>query len=271
MENMDTTNILELQEDLNDPKLKQSLDPYILHNPRKPRSKDQAREIAKRLLASVDISANPVDAYIKLLEKAIHDTAEAEIALKKMEEEMLRLRQVSITDELTGILNRRGFRQELERALERAKRNNQAGLLIMIDLNDFKEINDTHGHKAGDLVLSSAANLLKQNIRRVDSAARLGGDEFAVILAATDPILGREKALLIDHELNTLVVSWNGKKIPVSASVGIEVYDRDSTLDDVLHQADMKMYELKKNNKPAYLERIDPILCQPEGYPYLGK
>ncbi|WP_420549676.1 GGDEF domain-containing protein [Curvivirga sp.] len=232
-----------------------------------------ARDIALQLLNSVDDKADPIDAYCKLLENAIHDAAKAEQALAEMEAEVSRLKEASITDDLTGILNRRGFRHELQRAIERAIRRNENGLLLMIDLNEFKAINDTHGHKAGDLVLCAVASHLKNNIRLVDTAARLGGDEFAVILTGTDRILGMEKAMQIDHELNALAVSWKGIPIPISASVGVEHYDSNSKIDTVLHEADLRMYALKRKSEdePYFIDHDDPASLQPEGYPYLGR
>src|SRR5258708_38522779 len=85
---------------------------------------------------------------------------------------------LSVTDELTQIKNRRGFMTDLQRALAESKRNGNGGVLLMIDLDGFKAINDTHGHAAGDEVLIHAAGVLNGHIRPSDTVARLGGDEF---------------------------------------------------------------------------------------------
>src|SRR3546814_15652160 len=84
--------------------------------------------------------------------------------------------------EMTGLLNRRGFGLELSRALARARRQNESGLLVMCDLDNFKAINDTYGHPAGDAILRAVGKALKRNTRESDYVARVGGDEFAVIM-----------------------------------------------------------------------------------------
>src|SRR3546814_1418393 len=81
---------------------------------------------------------------------------------------------------MTGLLNRRGFGLELSRALARARRQNESGLLVMCDLDNFKAINDTYGHPAGDAILRAVGKALKRNTRESDYVARVGGDEFAV-------------------------------------------------------------------------------------------
>lgn len=256
MDNFEPTISLGLTEESVEQYIHRIQGSYKFNKRQIPACHNAARDVALRMLENVEKHDNPIEAYSKLLERALNDIAKAEEKQKNLEHEIERLRQISVTDDLTGILNRRGFRNELEKAISQASRLNYSGILIMIDLNEFKDINDTHGHKAGDLVLCSVAHLLSQNIRKSDTAARLGGDEFAVILAGTDLEAGAEKANKIDQILNSHTVSWNGERIYVSASTGIEIFSKNSDINEILHNADMRMYELKRDQKPADLNLV---------------
>ena len=220
----------------------------ILINDESEEENSQIRAVTSRLLASIDPEMEPDVAYKKLLEGAIRDAASAQEALEKLGRELTRLRRLSVTDEVTGILNRRGFRKALERSLERARRHNESGILLMIDLDGFKQINDGFGHVAGDLVLASVATLLSRQTRQLDAVARIGGDEFAVILTGTSEELGTRKAQQLSDSLNALTVPWRGQSIKVGASVGIEIYGPDTSAEVILHQADVNMYNAKRTD-----------------------
>lgn len=204
------------------------------------------RAVAARLLATIDPNAEPGPSYRRLLESAIKDAVDAQEALEKVGRELARLRELSVTDDVTGALNRRGFRRALERSLERARRHNETGMLLLVDLDGFKQVNDTFGHTAGDLVLTAVGTLLKKHTRKLDAVARIGGDEFAVLLANTDVTNGTSKARTLGQALNSLVVPWQGKGIQVAASVGLETYDANTDADQVMHKADVKMYRSKR-------------------------
>ena len=218
--------------------------------------RNQLRAVTNRLLSAIDPDSDPDVAYRKLLEGAIRDAASAQEALEKLGRELTRLRRLSVTDEVTGILNRRGFRKALERSLERARRQNESGILLMIDLDGFKQINDTFGHTAGDLVLASVATLLSRQTRQLDAVSRLGGDEFAVILTGTSQDLGTRKAKQLSDSLNALTVPWRGQSIKVAASVGIEYYGPDTDADAIMHQADLNMYSSKRSDTAPMTVRL---------------
>lgn len=190
--------------------------------------------------------ARPGGSYHRLLREALTAAAEARGELAAKTREVERLRRLSITDEATGVLNRRGFDQALERAVARLQRTGETGLLLVIDLNGFKATNDRYGHRAGDLVLAAVATLLSRHTRSTDAVARLGGDEFAVILGGADPIAGRIKANRLEVALNALVVPWQGERIAVSASVGVVDYGEADEPADVVHRADLDMYHQKR-------------------------
>ncbi len=154
--------------------------------------------------------------------------------------------RLALTDELSGLLNRRGFEAELKRAMQGARRYREQGVLIYVDLDAFKPINDTFGHAAGDAVLRRVSNLLSENVRGTDFVGRLGGDEFAVLLTRTTWEAGLKRAEAFDEMLNNTFVDWLGRAIAVSASLGFQTYGPDDDLTEILNAADNAMYETKR-------------------------
>jgi diguanylate cyclase (GGDEF)-like protein/PAS domain S-box-containing protein len=153
-------------------------------------------------------------------------------------------------DALTKLPNRFLFQNRLKEALPRAKRNNKSMALFFIDLDHFKEINDTLGHEMGDEVLKEASKRLKSVIREVDTLARLGGDEFTVILE--DLIQKSDISAIaqkITHILSS-VMHIDGHELYISSSIGISVFPDDATnTKDLIRYADAAMYRAKENGR----------------------
>ena len=180
---------------------------------------------------------------LSLLEATNTKLAEAQKRIEDLERQ-------STHDELTSILNRRGFMESFDKEMDRIGRNHsEGGLLIMVDLDNFKTINDTYGHQAGDAALKLVAKTLQSNSRTMDSCARLGGDEFVLLLTDT----AREKALAraqnLIKQLNSLSLVWYGAEIPVRASLGLKDYKKGDTIDGIFGEADAKLYDNKRANK----------------------
>ena len=172
--------------------------------------------------------------------------AEAEETINQQQERIAYLEGLTMTDELTGLVNRRGFNLHLKRELAAARRQGQGGgVLVMIDLDGFKAINDTHGHLAGDAYLRQVARLLQSHVREHDVVARLGGDEFALLLTNTDPVAGAARAAELAALANREQASWNGTALPIRFSVGVQPYGPADQEDEVIRRADMKMYRNK--------------------------
>jgi len=175
--------------------------------------------------------------------------AQAQAAEQKIAEQKKRLaflERLAVTDELTGLLNRRGFEQEIRRTMEGAKRYQEKGVLIFIDLDAFKPINDTHGHAAGDAVLRHLGELLLKNVRGTDSVGRLGGDEFAILLTRSTWGDGLKRAEFFDKLVNGTSITWNGEVVEVRASFGFQTYGPDDDLSQLLKTADEAMYISKR-------------------------
>ena len=209
--------------------------------------------VTERLLEAVDPENRTDNALRRLLERALTAAAEAEGRISELHTEMEQLRTLSITDETTGLLNRRGFGEALSRAIDRGRRYGETGALLLIDLDGFKAVNDTHGHAAGDHVLLLVSRVLRECVRSIDDVARIGGDEFAVLLNHTPPRHAEHRASVIEEYLNGLVAPWRGKNIQVRASIGSHCFTADADAQDVFDRADGAMYVKKRGGGP-YLE-----------------
>ena len=149
-------------------------------------------------------------------------------------------------DPLTGLYNRRRFHQELERQLVYVRRYGEPGALVLLDLDGFKGINDTLGHRAGDEVLQEVARALRSMVRETDVPARLGGDEFAVLVPRTDLQTARALAQQVLDGLRQRTVMLNDEPVRLTASLGIAAFPADGdTVDTLLAQADVALYAPK--------------------------
>ncbi len=129
--------------------------------------------------------------------------------------------ELSLKDPLTGLANRRHFRAVLEREIDRVTRSGEAALLLMLDIDHFKKVNDTHGHLAGDVVLQSVARTLAACVRPMDTLARYGGEEFAVVLPACQAAFGRVVAERIRRAVASTPIRISPSvELNVSVSVG---------------------------------------------------
>jgi diguanylate cyclase len=161
-----------------------------------------------------------------------------------------RLSAMSITDELTGLYNRRGFINLSEQQLKIAERTKKNLLLFFVDLDKMKQINDKLGHQEGDKALIKVANILKETFRKSDIIGRMGGDEFAVLTIDTTSETGETLMNRLHKSLDNYSKS-EGRKYKLSLSIGIARYapETPSTSEELLAQADTLMYEDKKRKK----------------------
>jgi diguanylate cyclase (GGDEF)-like protein/PAS domain S-box-containing protein len=151
-------------------------------------------------------------------------------------------------DFLTGLFNRRHFEQELTKETNRASRYGAPGAVLAIDLDNFKDVNDTFGHKAGDDVLKGVAGLLRERLRQTDIVARIGGDEFAVLLPQTDADHAQRVADELVKALGRQMAVLADRSIHITASIGITLFDGLTDI-EVLAYADLAMYEAKETGR----------------------
>jgi diguanylate cyclase (GGDEF)-like protein len=157
------------------------------------------------------------------------------------------LKSHAYRDHLTGLANRALLEDRCQLAMERAKRSQNSFAMLMVDLDRFKEINDTYGHAAGDVVLTNVGLRLAGSVRTVDTVARLGGDEFVLLIESINERseLTRIGQKLIDR-LSERVALEPGKEVSVGASIGFSIFPDDgNTTSELLAVADQSMYQCK--------------------------
>lgn len=159
------------------------------------------------------------------------------------------LEHAALTDGLTGMHNRRYFDDALREYLEEFRRIDRPIGLMILDLDHFKQVNDTHGHDVGDEVLKAVAICLKDMTRYHDIVARPGGEEFAVVAPNMDVEILSRFAERIRKAIAALPVEAGNVRLKVTASVGIAVWDRRESMEDLYRRADARLYQAKRQGR----------------------
>jgi diguanylate cyclase (GGDEF)-like protein/PAS domain S-box-containing protein len=162
-----------------------------------------------------------------------------------------RILRLSRTDSLTGLFNRRAFFEEIARRFQRLSREHRPATLIYVDLDNFKLVNDVHGHHAGDQALLKVRDLLSQHTRPTDIVARLGGDEFAIWLEGAEEQIAVQRCRELLAATDALAAFSGSVEKPLHMSLGVAVHAGASaeTLDELIARADKAMYEVKRDGK----------------------
>lgn len=172
--------------------------------------------------------------------------------------------ELSSRDPLTGLVNRRSFELALSRELDRVARSGESTLLLMVDIDHFKAVNDTHGHAAGDLVLQGVTRALLGSVRPMDTVARFGGEEFAVILPNCPPAFGSAVAERVRRNvLRVQTVVGAGTQVSVSVSMGgafAPQWVRSSTA-LWIERADRQLYRAKSEGRNRVC--LEPSVSSP--------
>ena len=175
------------------------------------------------------------------------DRLKAEIA--RAESRISELEARADTDPLLDIRNRRGFMRELKRSIAHMQRYKGEAVLLFIDLDGFKAVNDHHGHAAGDAILKAVAHKLTGHVRASDVVARLGGDEFCVLLWNLAAPQAEAKARELERLIEAVSVTYGGTSVSVGASAGMVPLAAEAVPEQVIHAADQAMYARKTARK----------------------
>jgi diguanylate cyclase (GGDEF)-like protein len=172
--------------------------------------------------------------------------------LAQLQHTQTALRQMATQDELTGALNARAFEERLAQELERDRRYNLPLALLYLDLDDFKMVNDRHGHRTGDAVLRLVVNATRRAVRQSDIIGRLGGDEFAVLMPETEGAVAEAAATRLAEGIRTV---FRGTP-SVTASVGVVAAVNAASIraEDLLRRADEAMYQAKRGGKDRVVQ-----------------
>ncbi len=203
-------------------------------------------EQAVRGLTAAVLLFNTYAIYQQIIVKRLHlKLAEQIEETAKLEMYAEAMHQMAMLDALTGLHNRRFAEERLAAEVARSHRSGHPLTVVMLDLNDFKQVNDKYGHLAGDEVLKRFAERLKTLVRVSDLAVRLGGDEFMVLLVDCPP----DMAGRLVERIGTVEVSFQNAKIGVSCCAGWAGYRHGEPPEKLLERADQALYETKRRGK----------------------
>ncbi len=232
-------------------------------------SEDESQDYWERILARRNELAQSLGKPVSLKTAMVDVLASSPHLRLPILMEYAELKKLQInaaTDPLTGLYNRRLFEENFDKELNRARRYNHKLVLVILDLHQFKEVNDRHGHLRGDLVLQGAAATLRKSLRTSDYAFRIGGDEFALLLPEADA----EQALTLSRRVRSnyaAEIAEMNLGIPVDLDYGVAVYPEDGDQKETLIRvADERLYRLKITGrgaappeaKPAVAENVPP-------------
>jgi len=198
----------------------------------------------------------------KSLTRIIHNTMEKFRMKTEIKHAMDKMAELSTKDELTELYNRRYFMESAEREIAGSARYGQALSLLMLDLDFFKQINDNHGHPAGDEVLKHTARLLQNSIRKCDVACRYGGEEFAVIMPNTPLANARIFCERLRNKIEDSTVRYDTKKIRYTVSIGLAQYsyDIDNSIANLIKRADDGLYAAKQQGRNRVIAAEDSAM-----------
>ncbi|HIK14167.1 MAG TPA: diguanylate cyclase [Leptolyngbyaceae cyanobacterium M33_DOE_097] len=174
--------------------------------------------------------------------------------LIEIESLQAQLRDQAIRDGLTGLHNRRYLEEQIHHELAQAAQTGQSVAVLILDIDFFKQINDTYGHQAGDRVLQAFGKLLRQHTRASDLVCRYGGEEFVVVMPGLDLELATQRAEAIRKAFQTLQVVSSDKRISSTISIGLGIFPQHgNTFDKLLHVVDLALYAAKTQGRNAVI------------------
>jgi diguanylate cyclase (GGDEF)-like protein len=210
-----------------------------------PASGADAPRHSEEAAAGPEAAAEPAELRATVAQLAAErDRLREELA--KARSRIASLERLADEDALTPVANRRAFVRQLTRMIAFTHRYGVPASVVYFDVNNMKQINDSHGHPAGDAALRHIATVLRDNIRSSDVVGRLGGDEFGVILAQTDEEQAHGKAAALAAALNAAPLRWSDGIIPVSAAYGVYAFSGTDDPQHAIEAADRAMYQQKR-------------------------
>lgn len=209
-------------------------------------------DVDGRILGVLGMFVN-IDPLIAAETNLNHMNSELSKANLDLQSAIEKLSRLARKDELTGLYNRRELEERLANELQRSQRSKRGFAVAIADLDDFKKVNDTYGHDAGDEVLKALAEVLIGGIRVTDTVGRWGGEEFLFVLPETSQEGARVVLDRIRKRVSTINLRYRDVVIPITISIGMSYCERKCERDSILKEADLALYEAKHAGKNRVL------------------
>ncbi|QEW06948.1 sensor domain-containing diguanylate cyclase [Nitrincola iocasae] len=194
------------------------------------------------------------DGKIKQIGLIIYDVTDEAVSRQALEKANLELSKLSRTDHLTGLNNRGYWETCLQQEFERFIRTQQPTSLILLDIDHFKQVNDTQGHLAGDAVIRQLADIIRQMIRTTDIAGRYGGEEFGILLLNTPAVNAEILAERLRYAVETRPIAYEGEQLMVTISLGVAAADNSfQDYQSWLEKADQCLYQAKESGRNQFV------------------
>lgn len=213
------------------------------------RDLNEVENIIHGILNETNTIQNEASRSQQIMLAAQKEVKEAEVRIKELEDKLAQMSELVREDQLTGSLNRRGLDDVFEREADRADRRGTPLCAAMLDLDNFKKLNDTHGHAAGDEALIHVVRIVKQTLRSIDMIARYGGEEFLIVMPETSLEEAARAMTRVQRELTTHFFTANDQRLFITFSAGVALRAPHEAQESVLKRADKAMYEAKKSGK----------------------
>lgn len=213
------------------------------------RNTAEVESIIREILNETQTIQSEASRSQQIMLAAQKEVKEAEIRIKELEDKLTQMSELVREDQLTGSLNRRGLDDIFEREADRADRRGTSLCAAMLDLDNFKKLNDTHGHAAGDEALIHVVRIVKQTLRSIDVIARYGGEEFLIVMPETSLDEAAKAMTRVQRELTTHFFTANDQRLFITFSAGVALRAPHEAQESVVKRADKAMYEAKKTGK----------------------
>ena len=215
------------------------------------RNTAEVESIIREILNETQTIQSEASRSQQIMLAAQKEVKEAEIRIKELEDKLTQMSELVREDQLTGSLNRRGLDDIFEREADRADRRGTSLCAAMLDLDNFKKLNDTHGHAAGDEALIHVVRIVKQTLRSIDVIARYGGEEFLIVMPETSLDEAAKAMTRVQRELTTHFFTANDQRLFITFSAGVALRAPHEAQESVVKRADKAMYEAKKNRQKS--------------------
>lgn len=214
-------------------------------------------EILEGIMTDTHVMQTDIVRSRELLVEQRDEAMSSQEKIRHLQDELTKLSEVVRVDQLTGVLNRRGFDEAVVREISRVTRGGGNLCVAMLDVDNFKHLNDTHGHHVGDEALQHLAKVIQDTVRPTDVISRYGGEEFVILLPETNLDDALIAITRLQRSLTKRFFLGNHERIVITFSAGIALYKKDEDQVEAINRADQAMYLAKKAGKNRVLTEVD--------------